>query len=138
MDGRPSHLGKVVSRKPNMNIGSMPYWVSIACAQPGGTDGCGQPCQPKRIEASSSAHQAMLVSTASAPARNSGRCGAAASSAATGGNVWVEDGDSRMRGSRLEMRAILRRTRREGRDLNQSCVNRPRRRLTQVSIAWKR
>jgi NAD(P)-dependent dehydrogenase (short-subunit alcohol dehydrogenase family) len=43
-----------------------------------------------------------------------------------------------MRGSRLEMRAILRRARPEGRDLNQSCVNRPRWRLTQVSITCKR
>jgi len=89
----------VVIRKPNMNSGNRPYWISIACAQPGGIDGCGQPARPKRIQVNSTAHQVMLSSTAMVPARNSGRCGAAASKAVNCGGaatVAAEDRDSAM------------------------------------------
>src|SRR5690348_18310655 len=63
-----------------MNSGNRPYWISTPCAYSGGIDGCGQPARPNRSEVSSSAHHAMLNITATVPARNSGRCGAAASS----------------------------------------------------------
>src|SRR5699024_12867034 len=63
-----------------MNSGNSPYWIAIACAQPHGIPtGCRHALRPKRIDASSSVHHNMVSITATAPARNSGRCGAAAS-----------------------------------------------------------
>src|SRR5699024_4224516 len=74
-----------------MNSGNNPYWIAIACAQPiGMPTGCGHALRPKRIDASSSVHHNMVSITATVPARNSGRCGAAASRRGiSAGNAWV-------------------------------------------------
>src|SRR4051794_26110479 len=66
-----------------MNIDSMPYCVSTACAQPAGTGAAGK-SKPIRLDSSTPVHHAIDTNTADAPAKNSKRCGAAASKRGNG------------------------------------------------------
>jgi len=79
MSGRPSHFGKVVSRKPKKKLGSTWYCITKACTQPVCSGACGMARSGQRAPTSHAAHHAMAISRFIEPMKNIRRCGAVAS-----------------------------------------------------------